>query len=118
MFRIILVQGLNRQIRRMCEYFGYDVVKLERVRIMNVKLKGLPPGEWRELTPDELSEIFKLIENSKGEDKKSESKKPAAKKNPPPASGNKGHGHAKKSFGSNRNSGAKKPGKFKRRSGR
>lgn len=117
-FRIILVQGLNRQIRRMCEYFGYDVVKLERVRIMNVKLKGLPQGEWRELTPDELSEIFKLIENSRGEDKKSESKKPAAKKNPSPASGNKGHGHAKKSFGSTRHSGAKKPGKFKRRSGR
>lgn len=117
-FRIILVQGLNRQIRRMCEYFGYDVVKLERVRIMNVKLKGLPPGEWRELTPDELSEIFKLIENSQGEDKKSESKKPAAKKKSPPASGSKGHGHAKKSFGSTRHSGAKKPGKFKRRSGR
>jgi len=117
-FRIILVQGLNRQIRRMCEYFGYDVVKLERIRIMNVKLKGLPLGEWRELATDELSEIFKLIENSSGEDKKSESKKPAAKKNPPPASGKKGQGHTKKSFSSARHSGSKNQGKFKRRSGR
>ncbi|MBX7205688.1 MAG: 23S rRNA pseudouridine(2604) synthase RluF [Bacteroidia bacterium] len=117
-FRIILVQGLNRQIRRMCEYFGYEVVKLERIRIMNVKLKGLPLGDWRELTAEELSEIFKLIENSTGEDKKSDSKKPAAKKNPPPASGNKGQTNAKKSFVSARHSGTKKSGKFKRRSGR
>jgi 23S rRNA pseudouridine2604 synthase len=63
-FRIVLVQGLNRQIRRMCEYFGYDVVKLERVRIMNVTLKGLPQGDWRDLTPDELNGIFKAIEKS------------------------------------------------------
>lgn len=66
-FRIILVQGLNRQIRRMCEYFGYEVVKLERVRIMNITLKGLPQGDWRDLTPDELKGIFKLIEKSEGE---------------------------------------------------
>lgn len=66
-FRIILVQGLNRQIRRMCEFFGYDVVKLERVRIMNVTLKGLPPGDWRDLTESELKEIFRLIEKSEGE---------------------------------------------------
>ena len=52
-FRITLVQGLNRQIRRMCEHFGYDVVKLERVRIMNVNLKGLAVGEWRDLTQKE-----------------------------------------------------------------
>lgn len=63
-FRIVLVQGLNRQIRRMCEYFGYDVVKLERVRIMNVTLKGLPQGDWRDLTPDEMNGIFKAIEKS------------------------------------------------------
>lgn len=63
-FRIILVQGMNRQIRRMCEYFKYDVVKLERIRIMNVHLKGLPLGDWRELTKDELTGIFKLIEKS------------------------------------------------------
>ena len=63
-FRIVLVQGLNRQIRRMCEYFGYEVVKLERVRIMNVTLKGLPQGDWRDLTQDELNGILKAIEKS------------------------------------------------------
>lgn len=63
-FRIILVQGLNRQIRRMCEYFGYEVVKLERVRIMNVTLKGLPQGDWRDLTSEEMNGIFKAIEKS------------------------------------------------------
>src|SRR5690554_2116611 len=49
-FRMTLVQGLNRQIRRMCEYFGYEVTALERVRIMNVNSKGLAVGEWRDLT--------------------------------------------------------------------
>ncbi|KQN52111.1 23S rRNA pseudouridine(2604) synthase RluF [Rouxiella silvae] len=68
-FRITLVQGLNRQIRRMCKHFGFEVTKLERTRIMNVNLKGLPLGEWRDLTDDELIELFKLIENSSSEDK-------------------------------------------------
>ena len=63
-FRITLVQGLNRQIRRMCKHFGYEVTKLERTRIMNVSLKGLPQGEWRDLTDDELFDLFKLLENS------------------------------------------------------
>ncbi len=76
-FRITLVQGLNRQIRRMCEHFGYDVTKLERTRIMNVSMKGLPLGEWRDLTDDELVELFKLIENSSSEAKPA--KKPKAK---------------------------------------
>ena len=53
-FRIILTQGLNRQIRRMCEVFGYQVRRLQRVRIMNVKLGGLKPGQWRNLTGAEL----------------------------------------------------------------
>jgi 23S rRNA pseudouridine2604 synthase len=66
-FRIILVQGLNRQIRRMCEFFGYNVVKLERIRIMNVTLKGLPQGDWRDLTAEELKGIFRMIEQSSGE---------------------------------------------------
>ena len=86
-FRITLVQGLNRQIRRMAEHFGYEVTKLERVRIMNVSLKGVPPGEWRDLTDDELIELFKLIEDSSSEDKsakkkpvKSSAKSPAAKR--------------------------------------
>ncbi|WP_316817924.1 23S rRNA pseudouridine(2604) synthase RluF [Pedobacter nyackensis] len=63
-FRIILVQGLNRQIRRMCEHFGFEVTKLERVRIMNVSLKGIPVGEWRELTPEEQTDIFNLVAKS------------------------------------------------------
>ncbi|EMM7987724.1 TPA: 23S rRNA pseudouridine(2604) synthase RluF [Morganella morganii] len=76
-FRITLIQGLNRQIRRMCEHFGYEVTKLERVRIMNISLTGIPVGEWRDLTDDELVELFDAIEKSSSEDKKV--KKPAAK---------------------------------------
>ena len=66
-FNITLVQGLNRQIRRMCEHFGYDVVKLERTRIMNVSLKGTPVGDWRDLTPKELTDLLKSIEDSSSE---------------------------------------------------
>ncbi|MBA4303609.1 MAG: 23S rRNA pseudouridine(2604) synthase RluF [Sphingobacteriaceae bacterium] len=66
-FRIVLVQGLNRQIRRMCEYFGYEVNKLERVRIMNITLKGLPVGDWRQLTDQEMEEIYSMVEDSKAE---------------------------------------------------
>jgi len=61
-FKIILTQGLNRQIRRMCEYFNYKVVSLERIRIMNIKL-DLPVGEYRELTKEELNSLNKLINN-------------------------------------------------------
>ncbi len=60
-FRIILVQGLNRQIRRMCEFLGYDVIKLTRVRIMNVQLGNLQPGKWRYLLPDEINTLNKMI---------------------------------------------------------
>ncbi|MGB3591290.1 MAG: 23S rRNA pseudouridine(2604) synthase RluF [Nonlabens sp.] len=62
-FRIVLTQGLNRQIRRMCEYLEYQVVALKRVRIMNVKL-DLPTGEYRDLTPNELAELKQLTEDS------------------------------------------------------
>ncbi|CAI2009970.1 23S rRNA pseudouridine(2604) synthase RluF [Serratia sp. TSA_198.1] len=79
-FRIVLVQGLNRQIRRMCEHFGYEVTKLERTRIMNVSMAGLPPGEWRDLTDDELVELFKSIEDSSSEAKPAKKAKPAVKK--------------------------------------
>ena len=75
-FRITLVQGLNRQIRRMCEHFGYEVKKLERTRIMNVSLSGIPLGEWRDLTDDELIDLFKLIENSSSEAKPKVKAKP------------------------------------------
>lgn len=63
-FRIVLVQGLNRQIRRMSEYFGYEVVRLERVRIMNIDLKGLPVGDWRDLKEKELTVLFAAIQDS------------------------------------------------------
>ncbi|HTD74686.1 MAG TPA: pseudouridine synthase [Steroidobacteraceae bacterium] len=53
-FRIILTQGLNRQIRRMCSALGYKAQRLQRVRIMNVQLGALRPGQWRHLTPEEL----------------------------------------------------------------
>ncbi|WP_428617114.1 23S rRNA pseudouridine(2604) synthase RluF [Shewanella sp.] len=83
-FKIVLVQGLNRQIRRMCEHFNFEVTKLERQSIMNVSLKGLPIGEWRDLDEEELATLFKLIENSSSEDKKTTkaktNKKPAKKK--------------------------------------
>ncbi len=81
-FRITLVQGLNRQIRRMCEHFGFEVTKLERIRIMNVSLKGLPVGEWRDLTDDELIELFKLIEDSSSEVKPAKGDKPKVAKAP------------------------------------
>lgn len=73
-FRISLVQGLNRQIRRMCDYFGYDVLKLERVQIMNIKLGKLGQGNWRNLTPAELEGLFDLLERS---EKVAGDKKPA-----------------------------------------
>lgn len=61
-FRIILTQGLNRQIRRMCEYFGYRVEKLKRVRIMNITLGNLKKGTYRKVTKEELTELNRLLE--------------------------------------------------------
>jgi 23S rRNA pseudouridine2604 synthase len=63
-FRIILTEGMNRQIRRMCEVFGYQVVKLKRIRIMNIPLGDLPTGAWRYLTTEELQKLNRLISNS------------------------------------------------------
>lgn len=62
-FKIVLTQGLNRQIRRMCEHLDYRVVKLKRVRIMNVTL-DVGVGKWRHLTKKELEEIYSLVEKS------------------------------------------------------
>ncbi len=56
-FKITLIQGLNRQIRRMCEHLGYEVVTLKRLRIMNIQLDNLPIGEWRDLTEKELTDL-------------------------------------------------------------
>ena len=63
-FTIVLTQGLNRQIRRMCEYLGYHVTKLKRVRIMNVTLENLPTGKWRNLTEEEMQAINAAVETS------------------------------------------------------
>ena len=63
-FKIILTQGLNRQIRRMCESLGYRVHSLKRVRIMNIKL-DVPIGKYRNFTKEELLELNGLLENSK-----------------------------------------------------
>lgn len=91
-FKIILTQGLNRQIRRMCEYLDYEVTKLKRTRIMNVELGYLQTGDWRELTEEEMKEINTMISSSsKTEEaskiqekpkKKISKKKPVATKNP------------------------------------
>lgn len=98
-FRITLIQGLNRQIRRMCEHYGYEVTKLERVRIMNIDLKGLPVGEWRDLTEAELRVLLKAAEGSSSE--AAPSKKARHK---PSASG-----QPRKGIKPNTASGAKKP---------
>ncbi len=63
-FRIILTQGLNRQIRRMCEYFGYRVRKLERIRIMNIELGNLESGKYRHVTEQEQETLYHMIRNS------------------------------------------------------
>lgn len=63
-FRIILTQGLNRQIRRMCEALDYNVSKLKRTRIMNITLEKLDVGEWRYLTKDEINSINSLVATS------------------------------------------------------
>ena len=63
-FRIILTQGLNRQIRRMCSFLNYEVLKLQRIRIMNIQLENIGIGKWRFFTEKEIEEINKLISHS------------------------------------------------------
>ena len=63
-FRITLTQGLNRQIRRMCNYLGYEVIKLKRIRIMNIELGDLPVGSYREATKEELDELKRQIDEN------------------------------------------------------
>lgn len=65
-FRIILTQGLNRQIRRMCEALGYKVTHLKRVRVLNIELKGMRPGTWRKVTGTELQDLLDLLSGSAG----------------------------------------------------
>ncbi|MEM6963414.1 MAG: 23S rRNA pseudouridine(2604) synthase RluF [Bacteroidota bacterium] len=66
-FRITLTQGLNRQIRRMCEYFGYEVTHLVRQRIMHIRLGNLPEGQWRYFSDKEVTELMRLIADSENE---------------------------------------------------
>lgn len=66
-FRIVLTQGLNRQIRRMCRELGFHVQELKRVRIMNIRLGHLKTGTWRNVTEEELSELLHLLEETSGE---------------------------------------------------
>lgn len=112
-FKIILTQGLNRQIRRMCEYLGYNVTKLKRERIMNVSLGNLKTGDWRELTSDEMKEINKMISTSSKteeasiakEKKQNPSKKKVERK--PDAFNKKSASFRKNSSKSKRNSNSK-----------
>lgn len=77
--RIVLTQGLNRQIRRMCEYFGYRVVKLVRVRIMNIELGDLQVGKYREVTPEEYRTLLELVARSSNGPVIAEADKPKGK---------------------------------------
>ncbi len=61
-FQITLTQGLNRQIRRMCEVLGYNVYRLQRTRIMNIQLGKLPPGQWRDLSKKEKTQLFRELD--------------------------------------------------------
>lgn len=81
-FTIVLTQGLNRQIRRMCEYLGYDVMKLKRTRIMNVNLGSLKSGEWRELSEKEMNEINQMISSSSKTEEASIDKKKGTRNTP------------------------------------
>ncbi|SJN13718.1 Ribosomal large subunit pseudouridine synthase F [Halomonas citrativorans] len=121
-FTVTLVQGLNRQIRRMCEYFGYDVTQLIRTRIMNVSLKGLALGDWRDLTPKEVETIIALTESANDSAAPPKPAKPKAKPRAPtgqhPRKGKPGTGaksdSAGKAAGSKSRSNAKgKPGTSK-----
>lgn len=81
-FMIVLRQGLNRQIRRMCEYLGYNVTKLQRTRIMHIHLNDLKIGQYRDLTPAETETLYKKIANSvKTEEASAKKGKPAGKSN-------------------------------------
>ena len=63
-FRITLTQGLNRQIRRMCEHFDYTVMSLQRTRIMHIKLEGIALGKWRYLSDVEIEKLKELVSSS------------------------------------------------------
>lgn len=119
-FRITLVQGLNRQIRRMCEHFGYDVSKLERVRIMNVSLGGLPVGQWRDLTSKEMAVLFEAIKDSSSEappGTQKQTRKPSRKPRPAGSAPGKRPGGKPRKPGAGNKPNGKPSGKPQGRSG-
>lgn len=83
-FSIVLIQGLNRQIRLMCEALGYEVVHLERVRVMNITTKGIGLGNYRELSSKEIEDLLEATKDSVKTDKRSKKKKsrPQSRSNP------------------------------------
>ena len=78
-FKIILTQGLNRQIRRMSKVLGYNVIKLKRTRIMNIELRGIEEGQWRYLTESEINKINSMVADSSKTEEASKTKKNKAK---------------------------------------
>lgn len=119
-FSIVLIEGLNRQIRRMCEHLGYEVTKLKRTRIMNISLKGLPTGEWRELDEAEVAEIQRLTaHSSKTEDASRPAHAPKKKQAPPRRGGGDPRHHPRGGRGGPRGGGPRRGGPRGRgRSGR
>ncbi len=119
-FKITLTQGLNRQIRRMCDYLGYDVVMLQRTRIMNIQLGKLRSGQWRNLTHAEMEELNTAIADSSGE-AQPKSKRAAARskafKSTTPADRQrqKFAKEAREAEKNGRKPGANKPGKKKKK---
>ncbi|MFN3713065.1 MAG: pseudouridine synthase [Alcanivoracaceae bacterium] len=103
-FNIILTQGLNRQIRRMTEFLGYNVVRLRRVRIMSIRLGGLRPGQWRELTGPEMALIEHMLEGSVKTEEASRVGKPTMKerRDSAPRTGKSADPRASRSGGSRR----------------
>lgn len=113
-FRITLVQGLNRQIRRMCEHFGYEVKKLERVRIMNIKLDKLPLGDWRDLTAQEIEMVYSMVADSASDAPVKKAAPPKKTNKPESKAAKKQHSQAK-SYNRPAKGGNKKQEGFKRK---
>jgi len=108
-FSIILTQGLNRQIRRMCEFLGYDVLALKRMRIMKVTLANLKPGQWRNLTEKEMAEINSAVSGSSKTAVDTQQPNDAGKSRSPNDQNSNGsvYGRTPKKIFVNKNSGAK-----------
>lgn len=105
-FRIILTQGLNRQIRRMCEYLDYEVTALKRIRIINISL-DIPVGRYRDLTSAEIKELNTLIAPSSKTEEASLPKPEAPKQDTPPRTSKPQGGSTRQRFGNSRNEGKK-----------